>query len=278
MIEDNASPTHMLENSGLSQPSSTTLRTVSSHNNFAPFFQDNNSCNKTSHEDNCDEDEDEDACNKGEDDCDDCDCEPQQRQRLQLQATMTTATEIDNNDCNCATTTTVRKTMEDEDCESATSGDERVLFNCKRTMRILEERVTVLTSWDEFHTMSNLRSNVARFGGVMSARHAPEAAGEAHAKGYGEREAEDVEMEDEDELRDLPRHQSSAWGQTKLVGTVLVLLAGVFMPPTSKGYKSDTMRGRHTAYLVGDAITPDDDLAGDDDGLGRASMTQCQQR
>lgn len=104
----------------------------------------------------------------------------------------------------------------------------------------LEERVAGLTTWEGHDAMQQLWVNVSRCGGVMNARRAREAGGEARAKGYGEREAEDVEIEDEDDLEQQDnalRQRSKAWWTDEISGcpssleeTVMVLLDSGFTP------------------------------------------------
>jgi RNA-dependent RNA polymerase len=106
----------------------------------------------------------------------------------------------------------------------------------------LEERVAGLTTWEGRDAMLQLWHNVSRHGGVMMARRAREASGEARAKGYGERglDAEDVEADDEDDLQQLDtalRQRSSAWWADQVSGcpstleeTVMVLLDSGFTP------------------------------------------------
>jgi RNA-dependent RNA polymerase len=103
----------------------------------------------------------------------------------------------------------------------------------------LEERVAGLTTWEGPGVMLELWRNVARCGGVLNARRAREAGGEARARGYGDREAEDVEGGDEDDLQLLnAAHQrSKAWWTDEISGcpstledTVMVLLDSGFTP------------------------------------------------
>jgi RNA-dependent RNA polymerase len=104
----------------------------------------------------------------------------------------------------------------------------------------LEERVAGLTTWEGHGAMLQLWVNVARCGGVMNARRAREAGGEARAKGYGEREGEDVEVDDEDDLQLLDNaaiQRSKAWWTDEISGcpssleeTVMVLLDSGFTP------------------------------------------------
>lgn len=76
----------------------------------------------------------------------------------------------------------------------------------------LEEQVNCLTLWDEPDAMFNLWCAVSRAGGVMAARVAREASGEAKARGYRQREAEDLEPDDEDGLGepDITHQRSTA--------------------------------------------------------------------
>ncbi len=84
----------------------------------------------------------------------------------------------------------------------------------------LNETAAGLTCWDsgEPHAMANLWINVARSGGVITARLARIAAGESRARGFGDREEEDSDGEDEDEdaMNATSVQRSTAWWLIKL--------------------------------------------------------------
>jgi len=76
----------------------------------------------------------------------------------------------------------------------------------------LEEQVAGLITWDGPDAMFNLWYAVSRAGGVMIARIAREFSGEARARGYGQREIEDLELDDEEALEEpnLTHQRSTA--------------------------------------------------------------------
>lgn len=103
-----------------------------------------------------------------------------------------------------------------------------------------------LTTWEGPDAMFNLYANVERAGGVFHARRVREAAGEARARGLGDRsieEADDDDDDDEDGLKDFDRatdERSTAWWGDQISGcpssleeTVMVLLDAGFTPQTS---------------------------------------------
>ncbi|KAF9465114.1 RNA dependent RNA polymerase-domain-containing protein [Collybia nuda] len=102
-----------------------------------------------------------------------------------------------------------------------------------------------LTTWEGPDAMFNLYVNVERAGGVFHARRAREAAGEARARGLGDRSVEEADDEDEDEegLKEFDRatdERSIAWWVDQISGcpssleeTVMVLLDAGFTPQTS---------------------------------------------
>ncbi|KAF9478503.1 hypothetical protein BDN70DRAFT_44221 [Pholiota conissans] len=63
----------------------------------------------------------------------------------------------------------------------------------------IQEIVDGLTNWEGPDAMTKLWTNVERAGGVLSARRAREAVGEARARGYSNKSPEDIELEDNDE-------------------------------------------------------------------------------
>lgn len=104
----------------------------------------------------------------------------------------------------------------------------------------IREIVEGLTTWKGPDAMYQLWLNVERAGGVITARRAREAVGEARARGYSSRSTEDVELEDNDEDDDeasdaVPR--SVAWWADQISGspsslfdTVMTLLDSGFQP------------------------------------------------
>lgn len=109
----------------------------------------------------------------------------------------------------------------------------------------LADIIEDLTTWDGPDAMFNLYVNVERAGGVFHARRVREAAGEARARGLGDRsiEADDEEDEDEEGLKDFDRatdERSTAWWVDQISGcpssleeTVMVLLDAGFTPKAS---------------------------------------------
>lgn len=104
------------------------------------------------------------------------------------------------------------------------------------------EFVQGLITWDGPHAMYNLWLNVERAGGVLSARRAREAAGEARVRGleYRRDETDSDDEDDEDGLQGFDRaidQHSSAWWADQTSGcpssleeTVMVLLDSGFTP------------------------------------------------
>jgi RNA-dependent RNA polymerase len=102
----------------------------------------------------------------------------------------------------------------------------------------LSDNIDPYMKWDD---AVQLWRTCAHRGGVLSSRRAREAGGESRAKGYGERETDDIEFEDEDGLRmeNAVRQKSTAWWWDELSGcpssieeTVMVLLDAGFSPTT----------------------------------------------
>jgi RNA-dependent RNA polymerase len=102
-----------------------------------------------------------------------------------------------------------------------------------------------LTTWDGPDAMFNLYANVERAGGVFHARRVREAAGEARARGLGDRLAEEVYNDDDDDEEGLMTfdraidERSTAWWADQISGcpssleeTVMVLLDAGFTPQT----------------------------------------------
>lgn len=76
----------------------------------------------------------------------------------------------------------------------------------------LERQIAGLIKWDGPDAMFNLHCAVSREGGVMAARMARKVSGEAKARGYRQRELEDLEPDDEDGLAepDITHQRSTA--------------------------------------------------------------------
>ncbi|KIY48407.1 hypothetical protein FISHEDRAFT_23685, partial [Fistulina hepatica ATCC 64428] len=104
----------------------------------------------------------------------------------------------------------------------------------------IHETVESLTTWEGPDAMFKLWVALERLGGVLTARHAREAAGEARALGYGYRgeDDDDDEYEDEDALDSGVQHvRSVAWWTDQTSGcpsaleeTVMALLDSGFTP------------------------------------------------
>ena len=105
------------------------------------------------------------------------------------------------------------------------------------------EIITGLTTWDGPDAMYNLWSNVERIGAVCFARRAREAAGEARARGLGDRDAGEADDDDDDDADGLKHiakaidQRSPAWWSDQTSGcpssleeTVMVLLDSGFTP------------------------------------------------
>lgn len=78
----------------------------------------------------------------------------------------------------------------------------------------MEEISKALTSWDEPKALYSLFADVAKLGGVMSARMARELGGESRARGYGERNDDDDQDDDDSEIGSVDvalREASVAW-------------------------------------------------------------------
>jgi len=103
----------------------------------------------------------------------------------------------------------------------------------------IREMVKGLTTWDGHDAMFNLWTNVERAGGVLMARRAREAVGEARVRGYSNRSPEEAELEEDDAEEDgleagaLPR--STPWWPDQISGcpstledTVMALLDSGF--------------------------------------------------
>ncbi|KAH7915886.1 RNA dependent RNA polymerase-domain-containing protein [Hygrophoropsis aurantiaca] len=102
--------------------------------------------------------------------------------------------------------------------------------------RGLDALVDALLDWDSPDAMYRLWYAVARSGHVFPARLAREAGGEARAKGYSSKDAEDEEDEDEPD-EDLDRPRSAAWWGDEVSGcpssleeTVMAFLDAGFTP------------------------------------------------
>ncbi|KAF8913977.1 RNA dependent RNA polymerase-domain-containing protein [Gymnopilus junonius] len=124
----------------------------------------------------------------------------------------------------------------------------------------LEELVKPLLDWDSPDSMRELWCNVRRLGGVMAARRAREEAGRARVKGYSEREAEEIEIEDEDGFTvDITENQSVAWWSDEISGcpssleeTIMYMLDSGFTPqecPVLRDKLHKFIKGRIQNYI-----------------------------
>jgi RNA-dependent RNA polymerase len=84
----------------------------------------------------------------------------------------------------------------------------------------LSELVEPFLDWQSPDAMRALWCNLRRIGGVMAGRRSREAAGAARAKGFSEREAEEIERDDEDDFAefDSAEQRSSAWWGDEVSG------------------------------------------------------------
>lgn len=101
----------------------------------------------------------------------------------------------------------------------------------------LEAHIAGFTKWDGPGAMHELWSNVSRAGGVISARMAREAPGEARLRGH--RDADDAELDDVEDLEQVEpeKARSTAWWADYISGcpssleeTVMALLDSGFTP------------------------------------------------
>ncbi|KAI6119808.1 RNA-dependent RNA polymerase, partial [Pisolithus croceorrhizus] len=99
----------------------------------------------------------------------------------------------------------------------------------------LDDIVDKLLAWDGPAAMLELWYHVAKAGGVVAARKAWEAAGEARMRGLSEKDEEDEDEDDLESFGDSP--QSTAWWADELSGcpssiceTILVMLDAGFTP------------------------------------------------
>lgn len=100
----------------------------------------------------------------------------------------------------------------------------------------LEHQISGLMAWDD---LQGLWSTIARSGGVFSARLARECPGEARVRGYGDRAAEEHDLEDDDLFEEAERDEprSTAWWADRISGcpsslweTAMQLLDSGFTP------------------------------------------------
>ncbi|KAI6047736.1 RNA dependent RNA polymerase-domain-containing protein [Pisolithus marmoratus] len=103
------------------------------------------------------------------------------------------------------------------------------------TRENLDDIVDNLLAWDGPTAMFELWCHVAQAGGVIAARKAREAAGEARMRGLSERDEEEEDEDDLESFGDSP--QSTAWWADDLSGcpssigeTILVMLDAGFTP------------------------------------------------
>lgn len=97
--------------------------------------------------------------------------------------------------------------------------------------------VTPLMTWEGQNAMFDLWSALCKRGGVMTARAARRETSMSRVKGYGDRQTEDFDDEDEDGIRQLSNERSTAWWNDEVSGcpsvleeTVMYLLDAGFTP------------------------------------------------
>ncbi len=83
--------------------------------------------------------------------------------------------------------------------------------------------VTPLMTWDGPNAMFDLWSALCKRGGVMIARAARRETSMSRVKGYGDRQTEDFDDEDEDGIRQLSIERSTAWWNDEVSGCPSVL-------------------------------------------------------
>lgn len=104
--------------------------------------------------------------------------------------------------------------------------------------RGLEDNVvTPLMTWDGQDAMFELWYALCKRGGVMTARAARRETSMSRVKGYGDRQTEEFDDEDEDGIRQLSSERSTAWWNDEVSGcpsvleeTVMYLLDAGFTP------------------------------------------------
>lgn len=102
------------------------------------------------------------------------------------------------------------------------------------------ELVAPLLDWDSEDAMQKLWCNVCRLGGVMAARRARENPGTARAKGFSERDKDEMELEDEEGFSEFDlneQNRSSAWWGDEISGcpssleeTIMCMIDSGFVP------------------------------------------------
>lgn len=118
-------------------------------------------------------------------------------------------------------------------------GENQVPHNIFITLlqRGLQELIDGLITWEGKDAMKNLWCSVSRAGGVLSARLAREASGEARVQGHFVPDSDTDDDEDALQLDDAVMQRSSAWWADQISGcpssleeTVMVLLDSGFTP------------------------------------------------
>ncbi|KAG7449112.1 uncharacterized protein BT62DRAFT_1073637 [Guyanagaster necrorhizus] len=102
----------------------------------------------------------------------------------------------------------------------------------------LEENIiTPLMTWDGQNAMFDLWYALCKWGGVMMARTARRETSMARVRGYGDRQTEEFDIDDEDGIQQLGRERSTAWWSDEVSGcpsaleeTVMYLLDSGFTP------------------------------------------------
>lgn len=125
----------------------------------------------------------------------------------------------------------------------------------------LADLVEPLLDWDSPEAMRKLWTNVRRLGGVMGARRAREEAGLARVKGFSEREAEEIEIQDEEDFNpvELAEQRSSAgWADevsgcpSSLEETIMYMIDSGLTPkenPLLRDKLDKFIRSRLTIYI-----------------------------
>ncbi|KAK0206463.1 RNA dependent RNA polymerase-domain-containing protein [Desarmillaria ectypa] len=83
--------------------------------------------------------------------------------------------------------------------------------------------VTPLMTWEGQNAMFDLWSALCKRGGVMTARAARRETSMARVRGYGDRQTEEFDDEDEDGIRQLGTERSTAWWSDEVSGCPSVL-------------------------------------------------------
>ncbi|KAK0468272.1 RNA dependent RNA polymerase-domain-containing protein [Desarmillaria tabescens] len=94
--------------------------------------------------------------------------------------------------------------------------------------------VTPLMTWDGPNAMFDLWSTLCKRGGIMTARAARRETSMARVRGYGDRQTEEFDDDDEDGIRQLNNERSTAWWSDERINTslfqVMYLLDSGFTP------------------------------------------------